>query len=135
MEQTIGNYVTNSNKCNQCDFAFFQAGHLRRHMKMHNGKKSNKCNQCDFASSRAGNLRTHMLHQNPEKYRYFIFKNTGIGISVQSRYTGICRYTAGACWSVSNCHGTNVQGQCPLSTPAYSPKVAHQKFILYLILI
>ena len=56
-----------------------------------------KCNQCDFASSRAGNLRTHMLYHNPEKYRYFIFKNPGIGIWVQSRYTGIFRYTAGAC--------------------------------------
>ena len=74
-----------------------QAGHLRRHMKMHSRENSNKCNQCDFASSRAGNLRTHMLYQNPEKYRYFIFKNPGIGIWVWSRYTGIFRYTAGAC--------------------------------------
>ena len=89
------------NKCNQCNFASFQAGHLRRHMRMHSGEKSNKCNQCDFASSRACNLRTHMLYQNPEKYRYFIFKNPGIGIWVQSRYTGIFRYTARAWWGVA----------------------------------
>ena len=29
------------NKCNQCDFATFQAGHLRRHLKTHSGKNSN----------------------------------------------------------------------------------------------
>ena len=46
---------------NQCDFASFQAGDLRRHMKMHSGEKSNKCNQCDFASSRAGHLKRHMI--------------------------------------------------------------------------
>ena len=34
-----------SNKCNQCDFASSQAGHLRRHMKSHNGKcQSNATN-------------------------------------------------------------------------------------------
>ena len=32
-----------------------------------------------------------VLYKNTEKYRYFIFKNTGIGIWVKSRYT------AGAC--------------------------------------
>ena len=69
-----------SNKRNQCDFPSSQAVNLKKHMKTHSGEKSNKCNQCDFASSRAGNLRTHMLYHNPEKYRYFIFKNPGIGI-------------------------------------------------------
>ena len=38
-----------SNKCYQCDSSFSQAGHLRTHMKTHNGEKSNKCNQCDYA--------------------------------------------------------------------------------------
>ena len=38
-----------------------------------------------------------VLYKNTEKYRYLIFKNPGIGIWVQSRYTGIFRYTAGAC--------------------------------------
>ena len=39
-----------------------------------------------------------VLYKNTEKYRYFIFKNPGIGIRVKSRYTGIFRYTAGAWW-------------------------------------
>ena len=29
------------NKCNQCDYAFSQAGHLRIHFKTHSGEKSN----------------------------------------------------------------------------------------------
>ena len=27
------------NKCNQCDYASSQAGHLKRHLKTHNGKR------------------------------------------------------------------------------------------------
>ena len=38
-------------KCNQCNYASSQAGHLRAHLKTHSGEKSNKCNQCDCASS------------------------------------------------------------------------------------
>ena len=34
-----------SHKCNQCDYAFSQAGDLKRHLKMHSGEKTNKCNQ------------------------------------------------------------------------------------------
>ena len=45
-----------------------------------------------------------MLYIDTEKYRYLFFKNTGIGIRVKSRYTGIFRYTAGACpGGVENC--------------------------------
>ena len=42
-----------------------------------------------------------VLYKSTEKYRYFIFRNPGIGIWVKSRYTGIFRYTAGA-WSRPN---------------------------------
>ena len=57
-----------SNKCNQCDYASSQAGHLRRHLKRHiRGEKSNKCHQCDFASSQAGNLKRHLETHNEEK--------------------------------------------------------------------
>ena len=44
-----------------------QAGHLRKHLKMHSGEKSNKCNQCDFASSHAGHLGTHLKMHSGEK--------------------------------------------------------------------
>ena len=37
-----------SNKCNQCDFALFQAGNLRPHLKAHREEKPNKWNRCDF---------------------------------------------------------------------------------------
>ena len=56
--------VTESNKCKQCDYASFQASHLRTHLKTHRGEKSNKCNQCDYASSEAGNLRRHLKTHN-----------------------------------------------------------------------
>ena len=55
------------NKCKQCDYASSYAGHLRRHLKTHNGEKSNKCNQCDYAFSRVGNLRTHLKTHSGEK--------------------------------------------------------------------
>ena len=32
-----------SYKCNLCDFASVQAGHLKRHLKIHSGEKSYKC--------------------------------------------------------------------------------------------
>ena len=45
-----------SNKCNQCNKAFSQAGHLRQHFKTHSGEKPNKCNQCDYACSDPSSL-------------------------------------------------------------------------------
>ena len=33
------------NKCNHYNYAFSEAGNLRRHLKTHSGEKSNKCNQ------------------------------------------------------------------------------------------
>ena len=56
-----------TNQCNQCDYAFIQAGDLRRHLKTHSGEKSKKCNQCDYASSRADVLRTHLKRHSGEK--------------------------------------------------------------------
>ena len=56
-----------SHKCNQCDYASSNAGHLRTHLKAHNGEKSKKCNQCDYASSQAGNLRRHLKTHRGEK--------------------------------------------------------------------
>ena len=36
---------------------WIHAGDLRRHLKAHSGERSNKCNQCYFAFIQAGNLR------------------------------------------------------------------------------
>ena len=56
-----------SNKCNQCDYASSQAGHLRQHLKTHSGEKSNKCNHCDYASSHPSDLRRHLKKHHGEK--------------------------------------------------------------------
>ena len=56
------------NKCNQCDYASSQTGHLKMHLKTHTGEKSNKCSLCKYASSRAGNLRTHLKTHSGEKW-------------------------------------------------------------------
>jgi len=39
------------NKCNQINYALFNAGDLRKHLKMHCGEKSNNCNRCDYILS------------------------------------------------------------------------------------
>ena len=49
-----------SNKCDQCDYASSYASVLKTHLKMHSGEKPNKCHQCDYLPSHAGNLRTHL---------------------------------------------------------------------------
>ena len=47
--------------CDQCDFAFSEAGNLRRYLKTHSSKISNKCDQCEFASIQACTLFTFVL--------------------------------------------------------------------------
>ena len=54
-------------KCNQCDYASVNTGHLRTHMRRHAGEKNFKCNQCDYASSEASNLRAHLKRHSREK--------------------------------------------------------------------
>ena len=58
-----------SSKCNQCAYASYHAGNLRRHLKMHSGEteRPNKCNQCDYASSQAGHLRRHLKTHSDKK--------------------------------------------------------------------
>ena len=56
-----------SNRCNQCEYASPQAGHLRTHLKIHSGERPIKCNQCDYASSRTGDLRQHLKTHSGEK--------------------------------------------------------------------
>ena len=53
-------YGERSNKCNQCDFAFFQWGNLRPHLKAHSGEKPNKCNRYDFTPIKADDLRNNL---------------------------------------------------------------------------
>ena len=77
------------------------AGHLRRHMKTHTREKlKNATNVTLLPLGQAiwGHTWKHTVKQMQPMW-YFIFKNPVIGIWVQSRYTSIFRYTAGACQS------------------------------------
>ena len=38
---------TNTNTCDQCNYASSKIDNFKRHMKSHSGEKSNKCDQCD----------------------------------------------------------------------------------------
>ena len=106
--------VIKSNKCNQCDYASYHAGHLRTHLKTHSGEKSNKCNQVTMplriqaiwgniwkrtvekSQRKAANANMHPHKQaiwghtcykkNPEKYRYLFSK---IPVSVFELNPGI----------------------------------------------
>ena len=71
-EETFENVTKNdqgtmSNNYNQRNYAFSQAGTLRRHLKTHNGEKKNKCHQCDYACFRAADLRKHLKTHSGEK--------------------------------------------------------------------
>ena len=56
-----------SSKCNQCAYASYHAGDLRKHMKTHSGEKTNKCNQCDYAAFYTRHLRRHLKTHTVEK--------------------------------------------------------------------
>ena len=64
-EETFENVTKNdqdtmSNNYSQRNYAFSQAGTLRRHLKTHRGERPNKCDQCNYTCSQAGNLKTHL---------------------------------------------------------------------------
>ena len=64
-EKTFENVTKNdqdtmSNNYSQRNYAFSQAGTLRRHLKTHRGERPNKCDQCNYTCSQAGNLKTHL---------------------------------------------------------------------------
>ena len=97
MEQNLANYdfdlkdvsvktlkknAEMSNKCNQCDYASSQTGHLRTHLIMHSGEKSNRFNQCDFVTFRVDNLRSHLkMHsgETPNKCNHCDYASSQTG--------------------------------------------------------
>ena len=76
------------NKCNLCDFALYEVGQLRTHLKIHSGEKPHKCNQCDNASAKAVHLRRHLNTHKLEKCQInAISVNTNEHRVVPSIYT------------------------------------------------
>ena len=70
--------LTPENKCNQCNFAFFLAGTLRRRLKIHSGEKSFKCNQWDYEFLLAGSVRRHLkTHSWAQLAHHHLFIHSG----------------------------------------------------------
>ena len=57
-----------SNKCDQCNYAYFYACDLQKHLKTHNGEKSKKCDQSDYPSFYASNLQKR-LKMHSKKFK------------------------------------------------------------------
>ena len=99
-EETFENVTKNdqdtmSNNYSQRNYAFSQAGTLRRHLKTHRGErpnkcdqcthlkthsgiKSSKCNQCNYTTAYASALKTHLTHSG-EKCNQCNYASSGTG--------------------------------------------------------
>lgn len=54
-------------KCDQCDNAFNQRIHLKKHMSKHTGIKPYKCQQCDYSTVERSHLKVHIRIHTGEK--------------------------------------------------------------------
>lgn len=54
-------------KCDQCDDAFNQRIHLKKHMSKHTGIKPYKCQQCDYSTVERSHLKVHIRIHTGEK--------------------------------------------------------------------
>ncbi|XP_021365832.1 uncharacterized protein LOC110458457 [Mizuhopecten yessoensis] len=54
-------------KCEQCDNAFNQRIHLKKHMSKHTGIKPYKCQQCDYSTVERSHLKVHIRIHTGEK--------------------------------------------------------------------
>ena len=57
-------------KCTQCDYACWEAGNLRRHMKTHSLQKSNQCKWCEYSSITKSDLSRLLLTHSGERSHY-----------------------------------------------------------------
>ncbi|XP_067650959.1 uncharacterized protein [Haliotis asinina] len=54
-------------KCDQCEHAFNQRIHLKKHMSKHTGVKPYKCHQCDYSTVERSHLKVHIRIHTGEK--------------------------------------------------------------------
>ncbi|KAK7115383.1 uncharacterized protein [Littorina saxatilis] len=59
--------TTRPYKCDQCDHAFNQPIHLKKHMSKHTGVKPFKCDQCEYSTVERSHLKAHNRIHTGEK--------------------------------------------------------------------
>ncbi|KAL5022269.1 hypothetical protein ScPMuIL_001424 [Solemya velum] len=81
-------------KCEQCDNAFNQRIHLKKHMSKHTGIKPYKCQQCDYSTVERSHLKVHIrIHTGEKPFKctyceYATAQNSTLKIHLKRHHSG-----------------------------------------------
>lgn len=89
-------------KCDQCDHAFNQRIHLKKHLSKHTGVKPFKCGQCDYSTVERSHLKVHIrIHTGEKPFKctfceYATAQNSTLKIHLK-RHHGSLMYSCQSC--------------------------------------
>ncbi|XP_052831041.1 zinc finger protein 93 isoform X1 [Octopus bimaculoides] len=82
-------------KCDQCDHAFNQRIHLKKHLSKHTGVKPFKCGQCDYSTVERSHLKVHIrIHTGEKPFKctfceYATAQNSTLKIHLKRHHGGL----------------------------------------------
>lgn len=103
-------------KCDQCDNAFNQRIHLKKHQSKHTGVKPFKCGQCDYSTVERSHLKVHIRVHTGEKpfhctyCEYATAQNSTLKIHLKRHHADTAPFTCPSCGahfsqkSLLDCH-------------------------------